>query len=175
MTFLTSIILVPLTTAKCLLSLLTFCLGLVNTMKTDRLQEKRGVGTSTFKNVRDLVMTVILSVIPLAGIVFHIGFLIMTSMIAVFSWSWTEESPQLHHFCFLLPFLPFESKKKNFAPTGTHEIHIQFHEIRLHSRNSVRVERKLLYLVIQVTGLEIKIVKTIFFCGLQMIYRKARD
>ena len=107
MTFLTSIILVPLTTAKCLLSLLTFCLGIVNTMKTDKLQEKRGVGTSTFKNVRDLVMTVILSVIPLAGIVFHIGFLIMTSMIAVFSWSWTEESPQLHHFCFLLPFLPF--------------------------------------------------------------------
>ena len=98
MTFLTSIILVPLTTAKCLLSLLTFCLGIVNTMKTDRLQEKRGVGTSTFKNVRDLVMTVILSVIPLAGIVFHIGFLIMTSMIAVFSWSWTEESPQPHHF-----------------------------------------------------------------------------
>ena len=107
MTFLTSIILVPLTTAKCLLSLLTFCLGIVNTMKTDRLQEKRGVGTSTSKNVRDLVMTVILSVIPLAGIVFHIGFLIMTSMITVFSWSWTEESPQPHHFCFLLPFLPF--------------------------------------------------------------------
>ena len=26
------------------------------------------------------------------------------------------------------------SLKKNFAPRGTHEIHIQFHEIRLHSR-----------------------------------------
>ena len=27
------------------------------------------------------------------------------------------------------------SLKKNFAPRGTHEIHIQFHEIRLHSRD----------------------------------------
>ena len=27
------------------------------------------------------------------------------------------------------------SLKKNFAPTGTHEIQVQFHEIRLHSRD----------------------------------------
>ena len=29
------------------------------------------------------------------------------------------------------------SLKKNFAPRGTHEIHIQFHEIRLHSRITI--------------------------------------
>ena len=76
-------------------------------MKTDRLFKKRGVGTSAFRNVKDLLLTLTLSIVPLAGLVFHIGFLIMTSTIAVFSWSWTDETPKLHHLYFLLPFLPF--------------------------------------------------------------------
>ena len=57
--------------------------------------------------MKDLLLTLTLSVVPLAGLVFHIGFLIMTSTIAVFSWSWTDETPKPHHLCFLLPFLPF--------------------------------------------------------------------
>ena len=93
--------------AKCLLSLLTFSLGIVNMMKTDRLFEKRGVGTSAFRNIKGLLLTITLSVVPLAGLVFHIGYLIIISTITVFSWSWTDETPKPHHLCFLLPFLPF--------------------------------------------------------------------
>ena len=57
--------------------------------------------------MKDLLLTLTLSVVPLAGLVFHIGFLIMTSTIPIFSWSWTDETPKPHHLCFLLPFLPF--------------------------------------------------------------------
>ena len=92
---------------KCLVSLFTFCLGVVNTMKTDKLFQSRGVGTSTVGNVKDLILTLFLSFFPLAGLVFHIGCLIMISTIAVFSWSWTEETAEPHHLCFLAPFLPF--------------------------------------------------------------------
>ena len=95
------------TAGKCLVSLLTFCLGVVNTMKTDKLFQTRGVGTSTVQNVKDLILTLLLSLVPLAGLVFHIGCLIMISTIAVFSWSWTGETPKPHHLCFLAPFLPF--------------------------------------------------------------------
>ena len=73
----------------------------------DKLFQSRGVGTSTVGNVKDLILTLFLSFVPLAGLVFHIGCLIMISTIAVFSWSWTEETAEPHHLCFLAPFLPF--------------------------------------------------------------------
>ena len=104
---LTSTNLVPVTAVKCLLSLVTFCLGVLNTMKTDKISEKRGVRTSTVQKIKEFILTLFLTVVPLAGLVFHVGCLVLISTIAIFSWSWTEETPEPHHICFLLPFLPF--------------------------------------------------------------------
>ena len=100
-------LLVPMATTKCVISLLTFCLGVFNMMKMDKLNEKRGVRTSTAQNVKDLLLTLFLTIVQLAVLVLHICLLVLLSMMTVFSWSWTDETPESRHLCFLLPFLPF--------------------------------------------------------------------
>ena len=94
-------------TTKCVISLLTFCLGVFKIMKMDKLNEKRGVHTSTSQNVKDLLLTLFLTIVQLAVLVLHICLLVLLSMMTVFSWSWTDETAQLHHYLFLLPFAPF--------------------------------------------------------------------
>ena len=87
---------VPRTAAKTLMSLLTFCLGVVNTMQMDQLFQRRGLHTSLGKKVKEVILTVALSFVPLVVLVVYVVSLIGISAIAVFSWSWTEETAQPH-------------------------------------------------------------------------------
>ena len=92
---------------KTLISLLTFCLGVVNTKQMDKLFEKRGLHTSLGRKVKEAMLTIVLSFVPLVVLVVYVVSLIGISTIAVFSWSWTEETAKPHHYLFLLPFAPF--------------------------------------------------------------------
>ena len=98
---------VPRTAAKSLISLLTFCLGVVNTMKMDQLFQRRGLHTSIGGKVKEMILTILLLFVPLLVLIVYVGSLYVVATIAVFSWSWTGESAQPHHYLFLLPIAPF--------------------------------------------------------------------
>ena len=76
-------------------------------MQMDQLFQRRGLHTSLGRKVKEVVLTVALSFVPLVVLVVYVVSLIGISTIAVFSWSWTDETSQPHHNLFLLPFAPF--------------------------------------------------------------------
>ena len=50
---------------------------------------------------------ILLLFVPLLVLIVYVGSLYVVATIAVFSWSWTGESAQPHHYLFLLPIAPF--------------------------------------------------------------------
>ena len=76
-------------------------------MKMDQLFQKRGLHTSIGGKLKEMMLTISLSLIPLFVLVVYVGSLMAVSTIVVFSWSWTDETAQPHHHLFLLPFAPF--------------------------------------------------------------------
>ena len=97
---------VPRTATKCTISLLSFAMGVVNIMKTDKLFHHRAIRTSMVQNIKEILLTVTFSFIMLFVPIIHLAILILLSSIAIFSWSFTEMSTQPHHYLFLLPYLP---------------------------------------------------------------------
>ena len=76
-------------------------------MQMDQLFQKRGLHSSMGRKVKEVIMTISLSFVPLVALVLYVVSVIGISMIVLFSWSWTEETAQPHHYLFLLPFAPF--------------------------------------------------------------------
>ena len=57
--------------------------------------------------MKEMILTILLLFVPLLVLIVYVGSLYVVATIAVFSWSWTGESAQPHHYLFLLPFAPF--------------------------------------------------------------------
>ena len=54
-----------------------------------------------------MILMILLLFVPLLVLIVYVGSLYVVATIAVFSWSWTGESAQPHHYLFLLPIAPF--------------------------------------------------------------------
>ena len=83
-----------------------FANGVANLFLMDRHFQRRAVRTSFGKVFVERLFTVVLASFMLLFSIIHIAILTLLAGIAVFSWSLVGESAQLHHYFFLLPFLP---------------------------------------------------------------------
>ena len=83
-------------------------MGVMSIMKTDKLLMRKDVKrTTSGRNIREVLLTVMFSFNMLLVPVVHYALITLLSGISIFSWSYVDKTVQPHHFLFLLPFLPF--------------------------------------------------------------------
>ena len=83
-------------------------MGVMSIIKTDKLLMRKDVKrTTSGRNIREVLLTVMFSFNMLLVPVVHYALITLLSGISIFSWSYVDKTVQPHHFLLLLPFLPF--------------------------------------------------------------------